>query len=298
MRDLTPDIEQISEIVAFPTVIAEIQAEILKENVASVRVAQLVKTDATLTAQVLRAVNSPFYGLRWEVTSVTQAIAMLGIDEIGRLVLLFHLRQQMFKLDHQQAEFLDRLWRHSLSTAIVAQAMASKFELLPFGKAFTAGLLHDIGKIVLAQYYPVHLEEISQMTNEIGLADVDGEQQMVGINHAEIGARLCEKWTLPIELVHVIRRHHDRPESDHFSLLTSSVRFADLLCESWEVGIGEQQLPLELENEPSWLLLKGTSKKLQEIPFEEVNRILKEELDTRSDLFHISTVKNSSPLEQ
>jgi putative nucleotidyltransferase with HDIG domain len=285
---LTADIDQISEIVAFPTVIAEIQAEIQKDNVASARIAQLVKLDTTLTAQVLRAVNSPYYGLRWQVVAVTQAIALLGVEEVGRLVLLFHMRQQMFKLDSHQSHFLDELWKHSLSTGLIAQTLAAKYQLVTAGKAFTAGLLHDIGKIVLAQYYPIYLEEVMQMTHDLEMKDVDSELQLVGITHAEIGAKLCTNWQIPSELVEFIRNHHEPITPGHNDLLHAIVRFADLLCETWQRGIGEQPLTFNIENDPSWLFLRDREKKLQEEDFKNLLMILSQELERRMDLFHLS----------
>jgi putative nucleotidyltransferase with HDIG domain len=291
MRDLTADIDQISEIVAFPTVIAEIQAEILKDNVASARIAQLVKLDATLTAQVLRAVNSPYYGLRWQVVAVTQAIALLGVEEVGRLVLLFHMRQQMFKLDNHQAHFLDNLWKHSLSTGLIAQTLAAKYQLVLAGKAFTAGLMHDIGKIVLAQYYPIHLEEILQMTHDLEMKDVDSELQLVGITHAEIGAKLCTNWQIPPELIDLIRNHHEPIPTGPTAILHAVVRFADLLCETWQRGIGEQPLNFSLENDPNWLFLREREKKLQEEDFKNMLMLLAQELERRMDLFHLSVAK-------
>jgi putative nucleotidyltransferase with HDIG domain len=287
MRDLTPDIERINEIVAFPLVLAEVQAEILKDNAASVRVAQLVEMDAALTVQVLRAANSPFYGLRWEVTSVPQAVAVLGFEEVGHLALFFHMRQQIFKLNEHQVDFLNALWQHSISTAIVAQALVTKIELRPFGKAFTAGLLHDIGKIVLAQYYPLYLDEIRQMTIDEGLNDIEVENQLVGTTHAEIGARLCEKWKLPADFIDVIRRHHNPSKSTRSALLTASVRFADLLCELWEIGIGEQRLTFDLEQESCWILLKEQVPRLRSMTLEQVCLDLAKDYEHRLDLLDL-----------
>ncbi len=288
MRDLSPDIERINEIVAFPLVLAEVQAETQKDNAASVRVAQLVEMDAALTVQVLRAANSPYYGLRWEVTSVPQAVAVLGFDEVGRLALFFHMRQQIFKLNEHQVDFLNALWKHSISTAIVAQALVTKIELRPFGKAFTSGLLHDIGKIVLAQYYPLYLDEIRQMTLEDGLADVDAEIQLIGTTHEEIGARLCEKWKLPADFVDVIRRHHDLSKSARSLLLTASVRFADLLCELWEIGIGEQRLTFDLEQELCWKILKEQAPRLRDVTLEQLCLDLTKDYEHRLDLLDLA----------
>jgi putative nucleotidyltransferase with HDIG domain len=287
MRDLAPEIDRISEIVSFPRVLAEIQTELLKDSVASVRIAQLVETDAALTVQVLRAANSPFYGLRWEVTSVPQAVAVLGFEEVSHLALLFHMRQQIFKLNEHQSDFLDMLWKHSLSTAIVAQSLASKFGQKPYSKAFTAGILHDLGKIVLVQYYPIYLDEIRQLSSESGVPDIDAEEQMVGITHANIGARLCQKWMLPAELSDIVQHHHHPASAKHSPLLTAAVRFADLQSEIWLRGIGEQPLTFRLEDDPCWKILKEEASYFHDTPIEQLSLDLEKDLSRRLDLFDI-----------
>ncbi|MCU0412116.1 MAG: HDOD domain-containing protein, partial [Bacteroidetes bacterium] len=89
MRDIRSEIDKINEIVPFPTVVAQIMSELLKEETATEKIVQLIETDAVLTARILRAANSPYYGLRWEVNNITRAVVLLGFEEVSRLVLIY-----------------------------------------------------------------------------------------------------------------------------------------------------------------------------------------------------------------
>ncbi len=287
MRDIISDINLISEIVSFPQVIAEIQSEATKENVASVRIAQLIETDAALTIQVLRAINSPFYGLRWEVTSVPQAVAFLGFEEVSHLALLYHMRQEFNQFNDQQVDYLNDLWKHSLATAILSQSLASKLAQRPLSKAFTAGILHDIGKIVFVQCYPIYHDEVRNLLNTSDIADVEAEEQLIGISHATIGGHLCERWKLPAELRDIIQHHHKPAASKYSPVLTAIVRFADVLAEIWEHGINELPKNFSLADHPSWHILQKEIPSFQTTPLDNVCLELKKELERRIELFNI-----------
>ncbi len=256
MRDIRSEIDKINEIVPFPTVVAQIMSELLKEDTATDRIVQLIETDAVLTARILRAANSPYYGLRWEVNSISRAVVLLGFEEVSRLVLIYQMKQRVFALSPDQREYLERLWRHSVSTGAVARMLALLVGFRGEGKEFTAGLLHDMGKIVLVQYFADSMAMIQRMTAELDARDVEAEMQTVAITHAEIGGQLGERWGLPPVYVEVMRCHHESATATLNRPLVALTRFADLLCERWGSGIGEQKMNFELETDESWTLLR------------------------------------------
>jgi len=255
MRDIRSEVESINEIVSMPTVLAELMSELNKSDAATYKVVRLVETDPALTGNILRVVNSPFYGLRWRVNSVSSAIALLGIAETSRLLTAFYMKQRMLALNPGQQGFLGLLWSHSVNTASIARLIVKEFGILTGGKEFTAGLLHDMGKIVIVQYFPNELTMINRMVKELELDDVQAENQIVAISHTDIGSVLAEKWRLPLDFAEVMRLHHTPQLAELNPELTTVIRFADLLAEHWGSGIGEQDTPSLFDGDESFDLL-------------------------------------------
>ena len=152
MRDIRSEIDEINEIVPFPAVITEILSALSNDDISTVKITHLIESDAALTANILRAANAPSYGIRGYVKNVNSAIALVGLEETSRLLLAYHMKQRLIFLNMQQWGDLEALWKHSISTATLSRVIASHFKLKTGDKEFTAGLLHDMGKLVLIQY--------------------------------------------------------------------------------------------------------------------------------------------------
>ena len=255
MRDIRSEIDEINEIIPFPAVITEILSALSNDDVSTVKITRLIESDPALTANILRAANAPYYGIRGYVKNVNSAIALVGLDETSRLLLAYHMKQRLIFLNMQQWGHLEALWKHSVSTATLSRVLASHYKIKTGDKEFTAGLLHDMGKLVLIQYFPDSLAVIQQMIRELSMRDVEAERQTLAISHTEIGGHLGNKWSLPPDFVEVMQCHHDAGEAVADPLLTSVVRFADLLCEQWGHGIGEQPQGFSIEDDACWNVL-------------------------------------------
>jgi HD-like signal output (HDOD) protein len=283
MRDIRTEIDKINEIVSLPTVLAEIMGELGKTEATSSKITSLIETDPALTGSVLRAVNSPFYGLRWRVNSVSSAIALLGLTETARLLTAFYMKQRLFSLNTDQQTYLEQLWKHSVSTAAIARLVVKEFGILTGGKEFTAALMHDMGKIVLVQYFPKELTMIGRMVRELEQHDIDAEDQVVAISHPAIGGLLGEKWRLPLDYVEVMRLHHAPQSAQINPELVSVVRFADLLAEQWGLGIGEQPEATLFEGDESFALLAQHEPRLKEQGIDEVKLKLSERYEEQRE---------------
>ncbi len=259
MRDIRSEIDEINEIVPFPAVITEILSALSNDDISTVKITHLIESDAALTANILRAANAPYYGIRGYVKNVNSAIALVGLEETSRLLLAYHMKQRLIFLNMQQWGDLEALWKHSISTATLSRVIASHFKLKTGDKEFTAGLLHDMGKLVLIQYFPDSLSVTHQMIKELSMRDVEAERQTLAISHTEIGGHLGTKWALPPEFVEVMQCHHDAGEATIDPTLTAVVRFADLLCEQWGHGIGEQPQGFLIEDDACWKILVAAS---------------------------------------
>ncbi len=269
MRDIRNEIKNINEMVPIPATVSLIMSKSLGGETANDKLIKLIESDAVLTTLILRSANSAFYGLRSGVSTISHAVMLIGSSEINRLVLMYDLKQRLFSLNKDQRDYLNRLWLHSISTATAARIVAKHIGFSTNGEEFTAGLLHDMGKIVLAQHYSHSLIKTEQMINDLGMCDIEAEMQFFAIAHDEIGGILAENWSLPKILVDVLRFHHSVQLATEHKEIIAIVRIADLLCERWQVGIVEQVAEVNISEDHSWLELSKSFPKISDHTFAE-----------------------------
>jgi putative nucleotidyltransferase with HDIG domain len=173
--------------------------------------AQLVNdiaSDATLSAQVLRMANSPLFGLSAQIDTVQHAITTLGLVRVQSLVMAVATTSYMRAA--LRTEALQKTWRHTLATAILSRELARAGEMPP-ERAYSLGLLHDIGRLGLLVAYPDDYDQILKVADRDSVSLLDQEQKLFGLDHCEAGRRLMEQWKLPHEFCVVVGRHHDPP---------------------------------------------------------------------------------------
>lgn len=170
--------------------------------------AEVIGSDQALTAKVLRLCNSAYYGLARKVTTVSEAVVIVGFSSIKSLVLMITTQSSMNKglLGYKigPGEF----WRHSIGTAETARLLAQHTRYAKPEECFIAGLIHDIGKMVLNQNALPEVYRATNLSQKEQLAIHIAEQRILGFDHAGIGAALAERWNFPPVLVESIRRHH------------------------------------------------------------------------------------------
>jgi len=174
-------------------------------------IVQVIKCDNVLTAKLLRACNSPYFGLDEPVSSVDQAVLMLGYQQILHIVLTLAFGSAMVVPLPGYAVEANELWRHSLLTATAAEVVAAEaYELnVEAPVAFTVGLLHDIGKLALSQALtPEIQQQIRQLIEEQGCSRSEAEKRVLGADHSEIGACLLRSWNLPEDIIEAVGNHH------------------------------------------------------------------------------------------
>lgn len=195
-------------------------------------VVQVLKYDNVLTAKLLRACNSPFFGLEEPVSSVEQAVLILGHQQILHIVLSLAFGGAMSTpLPGYAAEAKD-LWSHSLTTAMVAETVTKNgipLEVDP-SVAFTGGLLHDIGKLVLNSALTNEFQTaIRTRVTEGHLSRTEAEKEVLGTDHAEVGAYLLQTWRLPDEIVEAVANHHS-PVSEPQPKLSALIHVSNCLA--------------------------------------------------------------------
>lgn len=174
-------------------------------------VVQVIRQDSVLTAKLLRACNSSQFAFEEPISSVDQAVFVLGHQEILRRVLTLTLGQAMVAPLPGYAVEANELWEHSLTTALAAERVVTGEVglIASSGTAFTVGLLHDIGKLVLGQALTREAQsEIRGLIQQGAASRVEAEKKILGTDHAEVGAHLLQLWRLPEDIVEAVAHHH------------------------------------------------------------------------------------------
>jgi len=199
-------LKQIEHLPTLPQVVTKILA---MTDSARGNAADLSKEmDQSLSAKVMKVANSAFYGGRAArtVTSIHQGIVIIGFDAVKEIVLttsLFHT----FK-NSQEVKIMQPLWRHSLESALIAKRLAWVYRYEGLDEAYLAGLLHDIGKLVIQQYFP-DAYALAQKMSKAGGDALKAEKEVLGMTHAEIAGRMAKQWNFHESLVQAIAHHHD-----------------------------------------------------------------------------------------
>jgi len=225
MQELVTEIDALPVI---PNVFKEIEEELRAPEPSINKVADLISMDVGLVAKTLKLINSPYFGLPSQIDSIFQAITMLGLDTIKALVLGTHLFS-MYDENLLPNFSLSMLWEHSFRVSNIARLIA-EYEGMSRDQVVQArmtGLLHDVGKLVLANSFPERYKRVLDNVSDVKRTIYDCEQEEFGTTHAEIGAFLMGLWGMPGDLVHGIGYHHSYDLYDLSSPMLVSV--ADLI---------------------------------------------------------------------
>ncbi len=240
------EISKIANLPSQPSLYAQLIAELNKNDVNLDHVSQVVSQDMSMTAKILQLVNSAYFGLAREVSEVSQAVFYLGMETIRDLALSVHLFSQFDEVMIARAGLGD-LWDHSLRVASCSRAIVSSTvtDKKMIASSFTAGLLHDIGKLILGTTSPSFYISM----NQVGINQVEKvlsqEKREFGSTHAEIGAYLLGIWGLPMEIIHAVADHHyyERLDFIHFSP-SISVWFANAYVDEYTEQNSLEGFPL------------------------------------------------------
>jgi putative nucleotidyltransferase with HDIG domain len=237
LRELVPEdkvrrlVSRTGSVPSLPSLYVQIMQELSSPDCEIGRVADIIARDAGMTAKILQLANSAFFGLRGRVSTPSDAIFRLGLDVVKALALSVQVFSS-FETDHVKRLKLTRVWPHSLTVASLARQVAvmQKAEPGVVDIAFTAGLLHDLGKLILAANVPDEYHEVLTRAAETQVKDWQAEHIAFGVTHAEVGAYLIGLWGLPDSLVDAIACHHrpGRSTESKFGPL-AAVHLADAL---------------------------------------------------------------------
>ena len=202
----------------------------------------VIRYDPVLTAELLRMCNSAYYGVAREVESLDDAVRLLGTTKVFQLAMAAYTRAMLAAPQEGYGLPAGALWTHSVTVALAGRLVAQRMNGPQLGLLFTAGLLHDCGKVVLNEFVRAEYAEIVRRVAEDRLSFCDVERQVLGYTHAEVGARVAEAWKLPASIVDCIRYHHEPEQNTPPSAVVDAVHLADSVGLMLGVGAGDDGL--------------------------------------------------------
>lgn len=206
------------------------------------QIVDTIRYDQTITTELLRLCNSAYFGLSRRVSSVDDAVRYLGTAKVLQLVMAAHTHALLSQPQEGYGLQPGMLWVHSVAVAYACQIMGERLALPDRGVLFTAGLLHDVGKILLNEYVASEYARIAEIVSTRKISFHEAEREVLGFTHAQVGAEIAERWSLPEVIVRCIRYHHEPAALPAPDPVVDAVHLADAMCILMGVGGGDDGL--------------------------------------------------------
>jgi len=250
-------VENIDTLPTIPGALKKLLKVLENQKVSLNEIGSFISSDPVIATKVLKMVNSPIYGFPGRISSVSQAVILLGLNVIKGLLLgvsVFELMQRS----------MVGLWEHSMGCAIAARVIAKKKGLKEPEEVSIAGLLHDIGKVVLIMQFHEYYEHAMKKAEEDGIIISEAEKNVFAVTHADAGTWMTQKWRFPASLTDVIGYHHKPHLSKFAPVETAIVHVSDILVRARGFGFaGDNMVPVI--NSVAWESLNMTESDLKDV---------------------------------
>jgi len=227
LRRIGKFVEEIEELPTLPDILTTISSVVNDPKSSAADLANVIVSDASLSAKVLKVANSAAYGFLREISDIRQAVTLLGFAETQSLALSVSVYDYL--TDLTELEF-KKYWNHSFKCATMAKLISFNLKSPGIEGAFVAGLLHDIGKVALAMGMRGSQDMVNSLWEINGTDRMEAEERLLGLTHAEAGYLLGEHWLLPVNLSSAIRCHHSPKMEGAANRLASVVFLANTFC--------------------------------------------------------------------
>jgi putative nucleotidyltransferase with HDIG domain len=254
-RDLVLDhyISAANHLVPAPQVLSQILPLLTHPDTDVSRIVELVSYNQSLTGDVLRICNSACFSGGTPIDNLQYAVTRLGFHQLYEIVVTVLSLMTLARMQEGYGVETRELWEHSVTTAVVARLVAADAQL-DQQVAFTAAILHDIGKIILSSALQDARDKAALEAEPDRLAPIEIEMKLLGVNHAEVGGRLLERWKLPTNLVEAVRCHHNPSAAVTNRRLAACVCLGDFLAHLTGCGCGKHSQDLKPRDETLKLL--------------------------------------------
>ena len=267
-------------LVSLPEVCIRVNEMLDEPDVTAAALGQVISQDTSLTARLLKIVNSSYYGFQARIDTVSRAVTVVGLRELRGLVIA---ASAIETFSHVPNEILNKVkfWRHSLYCGVIARLLAQKCNVLHSERLFVAGLLHDIGKLVIAQRMPDETRMI-QLEAEKGERSIfEIEQDFLGFHHAEVGGELMRSWNMPEALLESVSFHHEPEKASNAIIETCLIHIANSLTDEAERGLDMKNDSMSYKKiEPYAWKMTGLNESVKDEVFRDAGPLFTEALET------------------
>lgn len=242
--DIMKRLRYIRNLPTLPSIYKEVQGLLRSSDVPLEQVAKFLEKDQSLTLKVLRLVNSAFYGFPGRIKTVEHAVVILGLDTLHGLLMAASIIQSL----KGRGGPVDpaRFWTHSFGCATISKRIASLIGA-DEGEYFTAGLIHDVGKVILCGYFGEEFLKVEEYRTEHDVPGIEAESEVLGHTHEEIGGFIIKRWALPQVLYRSVANHHKPSLNSEESKVGAAVHVANVLA--YQQGFGNNDVPPELDDD-------------------------------------------------
>ncbi|MCU7497144.1 MAG: HDOD domain-containing protein [Ignavibacteria bacterium] len=257
MTEITPELQkrkekskntlaQVYNLPSIPLVMMEVTRLLNNPNTSAIELAKVISRDQALVTKILSVANSPLYGLPRRVSTIDFAIIILGFDHIKNIVIALSM-MEAFKNKSDKNLNQKKYWTHSILTASAAKRIADDLGFHFTGEAFTAGLLHDLGIPVIHKYFNSEFIKIQELAEQENLSYKQAQQEVIGLEHQQIGNLLAQRWNLPLSLSDSILYHHTPSMAEQNVPLAAIVHLADYMTVKLDTGCFQWDGNFELD---------------------------------------------------
>lgn len=240
-------INRVRDLPPLPQILGKVLAVINDPSSSAKDVGRVLALDQGLATRILRLANSAYYGFSRQVASVEEAIVRLGLGEVKSQILVIAAKDTLRRpITGYQLDRLG-LWRHSLVSAFAASRLSRALRHKRNDEAFMAGLLHDVGKLILDEYVASEFSAILRLVEEESVPFQEAELRILGFDHAVVGAKVIERWALPSDLVAAVAYHHRPSEAEQGHELATLAHLGDLVSMMLGQGLGVDGLAYKLD---------------------------------------------------
>ena len=250
--------ERVIGIPTLPTIAAKLMELVDNPKVSAESLARLIQGDQALTAKILKLANSVYFGMQREVSTVPHAVVVIGFNAVKDMGLSVSVLDTFKNPSGNEYFELSRFWEHAISVGVGAQMLAKRFKPEYAAVSFVAGLLHDIGKVVVNQYMNDDFNEIMDRVHTDNMDLLEAEKTVLDTTHDRIGGWLADRWNLPFPIVEAIEFHHNPYLSANHQTLAALVKLADYLGRRTRIGVsGNKKAPLLSDEDTVFLEKEG-----------------------------------------
>ncbi|UCD57466.1 MAG: HDOD domain-containing protein [Candidatus Hydrogenedentota bacterium] len=228
----------VREIPTLPEVMEDVMGAVAADDSSARELAVILSKDQALGSKILKVANSAFFAQNRKIFDIRDAVVLLGFDSIAQLTLSTAVITAFGSMRPREGFDLYGFWRHSIATALASKMIAQNIGRSDEHRmAYTAGLLHDIGKLVLVSYFSGRWASVLERLESDDLFFHEAERLVLGFTHCDIAEWLCNRWNFPEKLVYSIARHHNDAHSKYpLNRGARIVRLADTICNRLRVG--------------------------------------------------------------